>query len=414
MSEVTKYEPQGQLTEAEPLSIKQIVGQVQLIQQVMREVMKEGEHYGKIPGCGDKPALLKAGAEKLGMTFRLAPRFEIKQSEHDNSHREYQVTCTLNDRYQGVGSCSTLEGKYRFRTGPKKSTGKPVPKQYWDLRQSNPAQAQALLGGKGFATAKEDGVWMICEQGEKVEHDNPADHYNTVLKMAKKRAHVDAILTATAASDIFTQDIEEIVENQAVATGQAPKTSQDAPAAAKTSTGQEKSSPPHASEQEQARFEDLPANKPATSAEVLPPKEATDATKKWFLDQIAAAAITDIALEYFRKKDQLLPTEDLLDLPLKFVPISKEAARKVIVEIQGLIPTGGEDEAWCSFPMPYGKNAGIPLSDLDKKYLYGLWANYTVETEYNGRAKKPEQIEKDTLFREMLDDAGVHYDFKKD
>jgi hypothetical protein len=30
--------------------------------------------------------------------------------------------------------------------------------------------------------------------------------------MAKKRAHVDAILTATAASDIFTQDIEDMPE----------------------------------------------------------------------------------------------------------------------------------------------------------------------------------------------------------
>jgi hypothetical protein len=31
--------------------------------------------------------------------------------------------------------------------------------------------------------------------------------------MAKKRAHVDAILTSTAASDIFTQDVEDMAEN---------------------------------------------------------------------------------------------------------------------------------------------------------------------------------------------------------
>jgi hypothetical protein len=31
--------------------------------------------------------------------------------------------------------------------------------------------------------------------------------------MAKKRAHVDAILTATAASDIFTQDTEDLAAN---------------------------------------------------------------------------------------------------------------------------------------------------------------------------------------------------------
>ena len=45
---------------------------------------------------------------------------------------------------------------------------------------------------------------------QRVEYDNPADYYNTALKMAKKRAHVDAILTATAASDCFTQDVEDM------------------------------------------------------------------------------------------------------------------------------------------------------------------------------------------------------------
>jgi len=37
-----------------------------------------------------------------------------------------------------------------------------------------------------------------------------ADVYNVVLKQAKKRALVDAVLTATAASDHFTQDLEDL------------------------------------------------------------------------------------------------------------------------------------------------------------------------------------------------------------
>ena len=86
-----------------------------------------------------------------------------------------------------------------------------MPRAYWDVRQEDPAKAQELIGGKGFSVKKVDGQgWMIARGGEKVEHDNPADHYNTVLKMAKKRALVDAVLTSTAASDIFTQDLEEI------------------------------------------------------------------------------------------------------------------------------------------------------------------------------------------------------------
>src|SRR4030095_3785846 len=115
----------------------------------------------------------------------------------------------------GLGSCSTLEAKYRWRTGPKTATGKPVPREYWDLRNSDPVKAVALLGGKGFTVGKnEAGVWEIFEAGERIEHDNPADYYNTVLKIAKKRAHVDAVLTATAASDIFTQDLEDVDASQ--------------------------------------------------------------------------------------------------------------------------------------------------------------------------------------------------------
>ena len=73
-------------------------------------------------------------------------------------------------------------------------------------------KAQALIG-KGNSTKKVDGDWFITEGGgAKVEHDNPADYYNTCLKMSKKRGVVDAILTVTAASDIFTQDIEDMPE----------------------------------------------------------------------------------------------------------------------------------------------------------------------------------------------------------
>ena len=40
--------------------------------------------------------------------------------------------------------------------------------------------------------------------------NNFAASLNTVLKMAKKRSYVDAILTATKSSGVFTQDIDEI------------------------------------------------------------------------------------------------------------------------------------------------------------------------------------------------------------
>jgi hypothetical protein len=212
-----------------PLSVEDLIGQVNLIQKVMSAVMKDGEHYGVIPGCGKKPALLQPGAQKLLVTFRLAPEYAITEKMLDRGHREYQVLCTLKTIGsgsfvgQGAGSASSMEAKWRFRVAPKQITDRPVPKSYWDLRQSDPAKAQELIGGKGFSTKKE---WMIAEgSSEKIEHDNPADYYNTILKMACKRALVAATLTATAASDIFTQDVEEMVENLRVAT----VTADDAP-----------------------------------------------------------------------------------------------------------------------------------------------------------------------------------------
>lgn len=200
------------------MSTEAVVRQVNVIQDVMRSVMKVDEHYGTIPGC-QKPSLYKPGAEKLGFTFRLAPEYDVRTLNMPNGHREYQVKCRLRHIPtgsmvgEGEGSCTTMEGKYRFRGGEKEGTGEAIPKEYWNLKSAGKMEeARALIGGPGFAPGKIDGKWEICSIGEKVEHDNPADYYNTCLKMAKKRAHVDAILTATAASDIFTQDVEDMPE----------------------------------------------------------------------------------------------------------------------------------------------------------------------------------------------------------
>ena len=212
-----------------PLTVQQLLTHVALIQQIMSAAMKEGEHFGRIPGCGDKPALLKPGAEKLCLLFRLAPAYDVEERQHERGHREYRVTTTLTSITsqvligQGVGSCSTLENKYRFRAGPAEVTERAVPRAYWEIRQDDPAKAQELIGGKGFTVKKVDGQgWMVAKGGEKVETDNPADHYNTVLKMAKKRALVDAVLTTTAASDIFAQDLQELNASLATLTPQAP------------------------------------------------------------------------------------------------------------------------------------------------------------------------------------------------
>jgi hypothetical protein len=196
------------ISESSQLTGLQVLAQVNLIQQVLGSVMKEDEHFGVIPGT-TKPTLYKAGAEKLCLTFRLSPTYKVERIEHGNGHREYIVTAQLthiptgNVWGEGVGSCSTLEKKYRYRNDYE-PTGKQVPKAYWTNRDAS------LLGGKGFIAKKdENGIWMIFASSGQTENPDLAEQYNTVLKMAKKRALTDATLSACAASDIFTQDLDD-------------------------------------------------------------------------------------------------------------------------------------------------------------------------------------------------------------
>lgn len=220
--ELAVYENERKVVNFEDfaMSAEAVKRQVALIQDVMASVMKNGEHYGTIPGCGPKPTLLKPGAEKLSTTFRLAPSYEIRRNDIQNGHREYELICTLTHIIsgqvvgQGVGACSTMETKYRYRKAEQK-----CPK----CGKETIIKGKKEYGGGWLCFGKKGGCGVKFKDGDpaienqsmvRIEHDNPADYYNTVLKMAKKRAHVDAVLTATAASDIFTQDVEDMANGE--------------------------------------------------------------------------------------------------------------------------------------------------------------------------------------------------------
>lgn len=197
MAETTTTE----LATTEPTGIQAVADvreQVNQIQYLMQAVLKEGEHYGVIPGTGRnaKPSLLQPGAEKIASMFKLIPSYEVKRTDYQGGHREYEVTCTLTNRDgervgTGVGTCSTMESKYRYR-------------KKWH--------------GQGVPPTKE-------------ENPDIADTWNTVLKMAKKRAFVDAVKSTTAASDIFTQDVEDFPDYMLGRKAKAPAApAQDVPA----------------------------------------------------------------------------------------------------------------------------------------------------------------------------------------
>lgn len=179
---------------APTLTAAQVKGQVQLVQQVMESVMKEGTHYGVIPGT-DKPSLLKAGCEVLMTTFRISVKPEIEDLSSADEIR-YRVHCMGTHQTTGIvmgtgiGECSSNEEKYKWK-------------------RSNDRE---------FDRAPEDRkrIKYGYDRGKRQEYEvkqvrtEPADVANTILKMSKKRALVDFTLTALAASDCFNQDLEDI------------------------------------------------------------------------------------------------------------------------------------------------------------------------------------------------------------
>ncbi len=163
---------------------------VNLVQEVMKAVMKEGTHYGVIPGT-PKPSLWKPGAEVLATTFRIGVSYRTEDLSTTDVVR-YRVTAIGTHQTSGIvmgegmGECSSGEEKYKWR------------KAYDEEFNATPEDRKRIKYGK--YTAKQ-------------VRTEPADLANTVLKMACKRAQVAMILNVTAASDCFTQDIEDLPED---------------------------------------------------------------------------------------------------------------------------------------------------------------------------------------------------------
>lgn len=124
------------------------------------QFLKVGRDYDRLPNTS-KPTLFKSGAEILEAVFKFHTTADVMNRivDFDKKLIMYEVKVSVCDENgvivaEGFGSCNSFERRY-------------------------------LRGDFGF-------------------------NVNTILKMAKKRAYVDAILTATKASHVFTQDIEDI------------------------------------------------------------------------------------------------------------------------------------------------------------------------------------------------------------
>lgn len=166
---------------------------VNLVQEVMQAVMKEDTHFGIIPGT-KKPSLYKPGAEVLAATFRIAVSYRVEDLSADGEVR-YRVAAVGTHQTSGIvlgegmGECSSGEEKFRWRRA--------ICDEEFELASENRRRIKfSSYQGKVSKT--------------KQVRTEPSDQANTILKMACKRAQVAMTLNVTAASDIFTQDIEDL------------------------------------------------------------------------------------------------------------------------------------------------------------------------------------------------------------
>lgn len=141
-----------------------------LITQYITKHMKEGADYGsiRIGGRDSKPSLFKPGSEKFLSLFKLTAKFEKDT-----------------DTWEMAGS---KEGVFAYKCSLVASNGNIVGE------------------GRGAATMQEK-QWSL----------------NTCIKIAEKRAQIDAVLRTGALSDFFTQDLEDMAPEPERVSYQVPK-----------------------------------------------------------------------------------------------------------------------------------------------------------------------------------------------
>lgn len=221
--------------------------------EFVSKVLEKDRDYGEIPGT-KKPTLLKPGAEKLGAFFGLRPVFVLQDSVNDwtgKDHgepfffREYKVQLYRNGELvgEGIGSCNSWEKKYRYRwisemeipanvdkshlefvdgaisefsfaIEKSETSGKyGKPAEYWQRFKDAIANGTAKQIKRKTKKGDDMDAWEIGGKMYAVPNHDPSDQVNTIDKMAQKRSFVAAILIATNASDYFTQDMEDFVQD---------------------------------------------------------------------------------------------------------------------------------------------------------------------------------------------------------
>lgn len=181
------------------LSAGQVLARKKVIGSITSAIMEKDVHYGTIPGA-KKPCLFKPGAEALATTFAIGPKYAVEDCSEFPHLIRYRVVCSGYAQGsevflgQGIGECSSEEDSKKWRKV-----------RLWEEYDAAVDDQRREVFTRDRVGGKAEGAPVL----ERQVRQYPPDVANAVLKIAKKRAYVDMVLTVTGASDFFEQDTED-------------------------------------------------------------------------------------------------------------------------------------------------------------------------------------------------------------
>jgi len=229
---LAKQEPQEErslgITQA---TLTATTKQLSLLEAFVSNVLRKDEDYGVIPGTRGKSTLLKPGATNIISAYNCHsepqdPPHEILDLEKGFIFYRVHVDVVHNEtglvRARGFGSCSSYEEKYRYRQ---------LDRLCPSCKKPAIIKGKEEFGGGWLCYRKRDGCGAKFEDGDltiedqpvgRVVNEDPMEQANTILKMAVKRAEVDAALRLPGVARFFTQDIEDMQPTGSAQAKEAP------------------------------------------------------------------------------------------------------------------------------------------------------------------------------------------------
>lgn len=181
------------------------------IRDLVETALVEGRDYMTIPGT-NKPTLVKPGAERIQMAFGAFSDFEIVEKEIDHD-REIHYSKEKWEEAEKPDD-EVIERMKAAGTGRFRKSGN---QWVWQVKHSEPGVSYGLyryvircrLISRASGVQIGSGIGVASTMESKYI-DRPRDLENTIAKMAKKRAQIDAVLSTFGLSEMFTQDLDDM------------------------------------------------------------------------------------------------------------------------------------------------------------------------------------------------------------